>query len=60
MEGGYPRLAELQEEVLWLCEAAHLEVIWATEVLDNLARIGRPSVRRSPTLRWRNRRSASC
>ncbi|MGO8862810.1 MAG: pyruvate kinase [Acidimicrobiales bacterium] len=43
VEGGYPRLAEVQEEILWLCEAAHLPVIWATEVLDKLARTGRPS-----------------
>lgn len=43
VEAGYVRLAELQEEILWLCEAAHLPVIWATEVLDQLARTGRPS-----------------
>ncbi|MEP7178392.1 MAG: pyruvate kinase, partial [Pseudonocardiales bacterium] len=42
-ECGYERLAELQEEVLWLCEAAHLPVIWATQVLDQLARSGQPS-----------------
>jgi pyruvate kinase len=43
VECGYERLAEVQEEILWLCEAAHLPVIWATEVLDRLARTGRPS-----------------
>jgi pyruvate kinase len=43
VEAGYERLAEVQEEILWLCEAAHLPVIWATEVLDSLARTGRPS-----------------
>ncbi|MFZ4719314.1 MAG: pyruvate kinase [Ilumatobacteraceae bacterium] len=43
VEVGYERLAEVQEEILWLCEAAHLPVIWATEVLDQLARTGRPS-----------------
>ena len=42
-EVGYPRLAEVQEEILWLAEAAHLPVIWATEVLDRLATTGRPS-----------------
>ena len=36
VEAGYERLAEVQEEILWLCEAAHLPVIWATEVLDQL------------------------
>lgn len=43
VEVGYPRLAEIQEEILWLAEAAHLPVIWATEVLDQLATTGRPS-----------------
>lgn len=28
---------------MWLCEAAHVPVIWATQVLDNLAKTGRPS-----------------
>jgi pyruvate kinase len=43
VECGYERLAELQEEILWLCEAAHVPVVWATEVLDHLARTGRPT-----------------
>jgi pyruvate kinase len=43
IESGYERLAEVQEEMLWLCEAAHVPVIWATQVLDTLARTGRPS-----------------
>lgn len=43
LETGYVRLAEVQEEILWLCEAAHVPVIWATDVLDTLARTGRPS-----------------
>jgi pyruvate kinase len=43
VEVGYERLAELQEEILWLCEAAHLPVIWATQVLDQLAKSGLPS-----------------
>lgn len=43
VECGYQRLAELQEEILWLCEAAHLPVIWATQVLDQLAKSGLPS-----------------
>jgi len=40
VEAGFERLAELQEEILWLCEAAHLPVIWATQVLDQMARTG--------------------
>jgi pyruvate kinase len=43
VETGYERLAEVQEEILWLCEAGHVPVIWATQVLDTLARKGRPS-----------------
>lgn len=43
VEVGYERLAEVQEEMLWLCEAAHVPVIWATQVLESLAKTGRPS-----------------
>jgi pyruvate kinase len=43
VECGYERLAEVQEEILWLCQAAHMPVIWATQVLDQLAKTGRPS-----------------
>jgi pyruvate kinase len=43
VELGYERLAEMQEEILWLCEAAHVPVIWATQVLENLAKKGIPS-----------------
>ncbi len=43
IECGYQRLAEVQEEILWICEAAHLPVIWATQVLESLAKSGVPS-----------------
>ncbi|MCY3002840.1 MAG: pyruvate kinase [Planctomycetota bacterium] len=43
VECGFERLAEVQEEILWICEAAHVPVIWATQVLETLAREGRPS-----------------
>jgi pyruvate kinase len=43
VELGYARLAEIQEEILWLCEAAHVPVIWATQVLEGLAKQGVPS-----------------
>ncbi|MHB8952074.1 MAG: pyruvate kinase [Pirellulaceae bacterium] len=43
IECGYERLAEVQEEILWICEAAHVPVIWATQVLEGLAKKGRPS-----------------
>jgi pyruvate kinase len=43
VEVGYERLAEVQEELLWLCEAAHIPAIWATQVLEGLAKSGLPS-----------------
>jgi len=43
VEVGFERLAEVQEEVLWLCEAAHLPAIWATQVLEGLTKGGQPS-----------------
>jgi pyruvate kinase len=43
VEIGYQRLAEIQEEILWLCESAHVPVIWATQVLENLVKKGIPS-----------------
>lgn len=43
VEAGWERLAELQEEILWLCEAAHIPVIWATQVLERTAKTGQPS-----------------
>ncbi len=36
VELGFTRLSEIQEEMLWICEAAHVPVVWATQVLDNL------------------------
>ncbi len=43
VECGWERMAELQEEILWLCEAAHVPVIWATQVLESLAKTGLPA-----------------
>ena len=43
VEVGYERLAEVQEEILWLCEAAHLPAIWATQVLEGLTKTGLPT-----------------
>lgn len=43
VECGYERMAEVQEEILWACEAAHMPVIWATQVLETLAKTGLPS-----------------
>ena len=43
VEVGFERLSEVQEEILWMCEAAHVPVIWATQVLESLAKGGMPS-----------------
>lgn len=43
VEISYERLAEIQEEMLWLCEAAHVPVVWATQVLENLVKQNLPS-----------------
>jgi pyruvate kinase len=43
VELGFERLAEIQEELLWLCEAAHVPVIWATQVLEGFVKGGAPS-----------------
>jgi pyruvate kinase len=43
VECGYERTGELQEEIMWMAEAAHMPVIWATQVLENVAKTGQPS-----------------
>ena len=43
VEIGFARTAEMQEEILWLGEAADVPVIWATQVLENLVAEGTPS-----------------
>ncbi len=43
VEIGYEQLAETQEEILWLCESAHIPVIWATQVLEGLVKENLPS-----------------
>ena len=43
VECGFKRLAEVQEEMLWICEAAHVPVIWATQVLEGLTKRGHAS-----------------
>ena len=47
VELGSVRLAEIQEEILWLCEAAHVPVIWATQVLESMAKRGRTGAGRA-------------
>ncbi|KAH9308725.1 hypothetical protein KI387_036636, partial [Taxus chinensis] len=43
VECGWERLAEMQEEILSICEAAHIPAIWATQVLESLAKSGLPT-----------------
>ena len=43
VEAGWERMAEVQEQIMWLCEAAHMPVIWATQVLEQLSKKGIPS-----------------
>jgi len=43
VEVGFERLSEIQEEILWLSEAAHVPVVWATQVLEGLAKGGAPT-----------------
>jgi pyruvate kinase len=43
VEMGFLRVAEMQEEILWICEAAHIPAIWATQVLEDLVKTGLPS-----------------
>jgi len=40
VEIGFERMSEVQEEILWICEAAHVPVIWATQVLENMHKLG--------------------
>ncbi|HEY2010919.1 MAG TPA: pyruvate kinase [Rhizomicrobium sp.] len=43
VEIGFARTAEVQEELLWLAEAASVPSIWATQVLEKLVKSGTPS-----------------
>lgn len=43
VEIGYERLSEIQEELLWICESAHIPIIWATQVLESLIKTGIPT-----------------
>jgi len=43
VEVGFENLAFVQEDILCMCEAAHVPVVFATQVLETLARSGLPS-----------------
>ena len=40
VELGFERMSEVQEEICWICEAAHTPLIWATQVLENMNKKG--------------------
>ncbi len=42
IETGWEEMAVLQDEILWLCEAAHVPSVWATQVLEGMAKKGLP------------------
>ncbi|HME27510.1 MAG TPA: pyruvate kinase [Acetobacteraceae bacterium] len=41
-EIGFARTAEMQEEILWIGEAAQVPVIWATQVMESMVKHGTP------------------
>ena len=43
IETGWKNFAIIQEEIMRVCEAAHIPDIWATQVLENLAKKGVPT-----------------
>jgi len=43
IETGWKNFASIQEEIIRICEAAHIPDVWATQVLENLAKKGVPS-----------------
>ncbi|MFM7550903.1 MAG: pyruvate kinase, partial [Cyanobacteriota bacterium] len=43
VECGWESLARIQHDILRLCAAAHVPCVWATKVLDELARHGLPT-----------------
>jgi len=40
VELGFLRIAEVQEQIMWLCDAAHIPTIWATQILENMVKTG--------------------
>jgi len=40
VEVGFERISEVKDQIMSICEAAHIPVIWATQVLENMAKKG--------------------
>jgi pyruvate kinase len=60
IEIGFARLAEMQEEILWIAEAAQVPVIWATQVLEQLVKDGTPHRGELTDAAMAARANASC
>ncbi|RZC83071.1 hypothetical protein C5167_045853 [Papaver somniferum] len=58
VECGWENLADIQEEILSICGAAHIPVIWATQVLESLVKSGLPT--RAEITDVANGQRASC
>ena len=43
VEVGFENMSIVQEDILCMCDAAHVPVIWATQVLESLAKDGVPA-----------------
>jgi pyruvate kinase len=43
VESGWKNIGRVQDEILSICQAAHVTDIWATQVLESLAKKGLPS-----------------
>ena len=43
IEAGWDNMGRIQKEMLSICSSAHLPVVWATQVLENLTKKGLPS-----------------
>lgn len=43
VECGWEMMADIQEQILSICSAAHVPVIWATQVLESLVKTGVPT-----------------
>ncbi|KAL1531978.1 pyruvate kinase [Salvia divinorum] len=58
VECGWEKLADIQEEIMSICSAAHLPVVLATQVLESLVKTGVPT--RAEITDAANGRRASC
>jgi len=43
VETGWENIGRIQKEILAICAAGHIPVVWATQVLENLTKKGLPS-----------------